>query len=143
MNRRKFFKYFGVVFSSIAALPVVAKAKNIVKYNPKDCKVFVEGKEVVGFADEVEFTIGDTRPCPTKFLLKEKLLAMPGVTEVKIIEDSFFHTVECVVRGGKDIDIATCIAFSLPANICTAGLHYCDVNTGLGYSSTIQFSRFD
>lgn len=142
MNRRKFLKYLSIGSSALAALPFVAKSKEIKKYSAKDYAVSVGGKEVVGFADANEFTIDNIKPCLTESLLHSKLLALTGVTEVEIIENNIIHTIECVVRGGKDLDIATCIYYSKPLAVATTGSHYYNVSKIYNQYSIIRFSRF-
>ncbi len=142
MNRRKFLKILGI---STAAIPAIIIAKELPKsiakpkiHTMEDVKVTIGGHELKGYANlskENNYGLG------TKGLLTKKLLELPGVTKVVVLEDpSLVSTIECAVEGGSARHIALCIAYYLPFGIATTGLVGYRVQT-LGRH--INFSRFN
>lgn len=145
MKRRKFLKLLAGS-SSLIALPAIAKVKekDIVKLinTEIDKGNNIEG-EYFGPADiEDEIFKFINNGSGTRNLLISKLLEVPGVTRVGIIEDLELHSIEIMVEGGTDFDIATCIVFNKSVAVGTSGDIIKKISYNGNFISLVRFSRF-
>lgn len=74
--------------------------------------------------------------------IENAVLAVPGVTGAAVIErESPPCTIEVIVSGGEDVDIAVAIFGSVPAGISTVGNRELMARDSQGADHSIRFSR--
>ncbi len=73
--------------------------------------------------------------------IRSRLLQVQNVTAVRVISDRINHTLNALVIGGKDIDVATCLHLTRPCGIEMLGNTEISVTDIEGNPHLIKFTR--
>lgn len=72
--------------------------------------------------------------------IQSRLMQVEGVTAVQVVSDRTNHTINAIVLGGEDIDVATMLQLVRPAGISLVGNTTVQVTDSTG-TYTINFTR--